>query len=74
MITRPEGVVEGWDAADALAEEAVGDAELVILDNLSCLFPSVKENEADGWAPIQTWLLSLRRESVSVLFVHHSGR
>lgn len=55
-------------------EEAVGDAELVILDNLSCLFPSVNENGADGWAPIQTWLLGLRRRGVSVLFVHHAGK
>jgi hypothetical protein len=50
------------------------DIKLLILDNLSSLFRDGNENEADDWAKIQHWLLSLRRSGVSVLFVHHAGK
>lgn len=49
-------------------------ADLIILDNLSSLVRSGKENEAESWLPIQAWALDLRRHGKSVLFVHHSGR
>lgn len=52
----------------------VKDCGLVILDNLSCLLSSGRENEADDWAPVQRWLLDLRRKGVSVLLIHHSGK
>lgn len=47
---------------------------LVILDNLSCLVRSVKENEGEGWLPIQGWALDLRRKGISELFLHHAGK
>ncbi len=47
---------------------------VLVLDNLSCLFSGVKENDADDWEKILPWLLELRRRRVSVLMVHHSGR
>ena len=40
----------------------MGDAELLILVNLSCLVRKVQENESDSWLPIQEWLLKLRRK------------
>lgn len=49
-------------------------ADLIILDNLSALVRTGKENEAESWLPIQAWALDLRRQGKSVLFVHHSGR
>jgi putative DNA primase/helicase len=52
----------------------VADADLIILDNLSTLARSGKENEAEGWTPIQSWLLALRRAGKAVLIVHHSGK
>jgi hypothetical protein len=57
-----------------LVEAVIWDAKLVILDNLSTLAPGMQENEADAWAPIQTWILKLRTKGVSVLLVHHAGR
>ena len=57
-----------------LLEATIGDAKLLILDNLSTLAPSLQENEADAWAPIQTWALKMRRQGVSVLFIHHAGK
>ena len=61
-------------AGQAAVEAILGDTELLILDNLSSLFRSGRENEAEGWVPVQAWLLSLRRRGISVLFVHHAGK
>lgn len=53
----------------------IGDAELVIVDNLSCLVRSGgPENDADSWNVLTDWALKLRRQGVSVLFMHHSGK
>ena len=46
----------------------------LFLDNLSCLFSGVKENDADSWELVLPWLLSLRRHGISVVVVAHSGR
>ena len=66
------------DLATAEGQEAlepfIGDAELIILDNLSTLCRSGKENEGDSWSAVQEWALRLRREGRSVLFVHHAGK
>ena len=53
---------------------AIGDAELIIVDNLSTLVRSGRENEADSWIPIQDWVLGHRRAGRSVLMVHHAGK
>jgi putative DNA primase/helicase len=59
----------------AAIEEHIADGvDLVILDNLSTLCRGGKENESESWAPIQEWILSLRRRGISVLFVHHAGK
>ena len=47
---------------------------VVILDNLSCLFRGMAENEADAWELVLEWLLELRREGITVIVVAHSGR
>jgi putative DNA primase/helicase len=60
----------GQDEIDAV----IGDAELIIADNISTLVRSGKENEAEGWLPVQGWALALRRAGRSVLFVHHAGK
>ena len=66
------------DLADAQTQAYFADvlapAELVIVDNLSTLCPSLRENEADSWVPVQSWALNLRRQGKSVLFVHHAGK
>ncbi len=48
--------------------------DLLILDNLSALCRSGRENESESWNPLQSWLLKLRRKGISVLFVHHAGK
>ena len=47
--------------------------KLLVLDNLSCLFSGVKENDADAWEAVLPWLLELRRHRIAVLIVAHSG-
>lgn len=48
--------------------------DVLILDNLSSLFRSSFENEADSWQEIQDWLLNLRRKGKSIVIVHHAGK
>ena len=55
-------------------EPYIQDVDLVIVDNISSLFRSGTENEAESWQPIQDWGLSLRKRGKSVLFVHHAGK
>lgn len=50
------------------------DIELIIVDNISCLASSIKENDANDWAPLQTWILGRRIKGKSVLLIHHSGK
>lgn len=47
---------------------------VLILDNLSCLVSGVDENSAIEWEKILPWLLQLRRNKITVIFIHHAGR
>lgn len=50
-------------------------AELVVLDNLSCLIRGEHaENDAKWWEPVQPWALHMRNSGVAMVFVHHSGK
>lgn len=55
-------------------EALLEGTELLILDNLSALCRSGKENEGEAWLPMQEWALRLRQQGVSVLFKHHAGK
>lgn len=57
-----------------LIEGLLDSTELLILDNLSALCRSGKENEGESWLPVQEWALRLRQQGISVLFVHHAGK
>jgi hypothetical protein len=48
--------------------------KFIFLDNLSCLFNGLRENESDSWELVLPWLLSLRRQGISVFIIAHSGR
>ncbi|MBB57243.1 MAG: RNA polymerase subunit sigma-70 [Rhodospirillaceae bacterium] len=65
-LSTPEGQAE--------IEPHIQGASLVVVDNLSTLARSGKENEGEGWLGIQGWALNLRRQGVSVLFVHHAAK
>jgi hypothetical protein len=50
------------------------DAHLLIIDNLSCLFSGMLENDSEEWEKVLPWLLELRRMGVTVIIVHHASR
>lgn len=71
----PDGLPDLADpTAQGFYEPVIRPAELVILDNLSTICRSMRENEADTWGPVQAWLLRLRRAGKSVVLIHHSGK
>lgn len=55
-------------------EPFIQDSEIIIVDNISTLARTGKENEAEGWLPVQGWALDMRSRGKSVLFVHHAGK
>ncbi len=55
-------------------EPCITDAELIVVDNLSCLMRGGPENEGESWLPVADWALNLRRLGKTVLFVHHDGK
>ncbi len=63
------------DAQAALLEKCLQESiEILVLDNLSCLFSGMRENDADAWERVLPWLLALRRQRIAVVFVAHCGR
>jgi hypothetical protein len=73
---QPDGMpnlstLEGQQLVNSLL---TSDVELIIVDNLSCLCRSGRENEAESWLPVQGWALQQRAAGRSVLFIHHSGK
>jgi putative DNA primase/helicase len=65
-LSTPEG--------QAAIDRVIGDAEVVIFDNVSTLFRSGRENEAESWMPVQDWILKHRREGRTVIIIHHAGK
>lgn len=59
-----------WPALD----EAIGNAEVILCDNISTLVRGGRENEAESWLPVQGWALCQRRAGRSVVFIHHAGK
>jgi hypothetical protein len=57
-----------------LEQYITDDIDLIIVDNLSCLVRSGKENDGESWLPIQEWALKLRAKGKSILFIHHSNK
>ncbi len=74
----PDGVplpdlstLQGQYVIDQMIQE---DTELVVIDNLSAWCRTGRENEAESWHPVSTWILQLRRRGLAVLLVHHAGK
>jgi hypothetical protein len=66
--------------AEPVAQKALLDKckreriDILVLDNLSCLFSGIRENDADAWDQVLPWLLELRRNRIAVIFIAHAGR
>jgi len=61
-------------AGQSLIEAHLDDIDLIILDNLTTLCRTGRENERDSWQAVQEWLLNLRRRGKSMMLVHHAGK
>ncbi len=62
---------EGQDVINGV----IGDAEVIIVDNLSCLVRGGgRENEAESWLAVGEWASAMRVRGRSVVFIHHSGK
>jgi hypothetical protein len=48
--------------------------DILVLDNQSCLFLGLRENDANAWDAVLPWLLNLRRNRIAVVIVAHAGR
>lgn len=55
-------------------EPYLAAVDLIIVDNISTLVSTGRENEAESWLPVQQWTLEQRRAGRSVLFIHHAGK
>jgi KaiC/GvpD/RAD55 family RecA-like ATPase len=62
------------DEGQRLLEPHLADRDLIVLDNLSALCRSGKENEGESWLSVQGWLLQLRRRGITTLLLHHTGK
>lgn len=63
---------EGQTVINTMIEE---DTALVVVDNLSAWARgSRSENDAESWLPLASWVLSLRRQGIAVLLIHHAGK
>lgn len=48
---------------------------VLFLDNISCLFGGLRENEADDWKEkVAPFLLEFRKKKISVISIAHAGR
>ncbi|NVN91203.1 MAG: AAA family ATPase [Desulfuromonadales bacterium] len=63
--------LEGQTAVNAMLTP---ETALIVVDNISCLCRSGRENEAESWLPVQGWALRQRAAGRAVLFIHHSGK
>jgi putative DNA primase/helicase len=53
---------------------AIGDAQVVFLDNRATLMRTARENEADDWVGMQDWLLEQRRQDRAIVILDHAGK
>lgn len=72
---QPDGLPDlASEEGQRFYDATIADAELIICDNLSTLAHGLRENEADSFGPVQSWMLAQRGAGRSVLLVHHAGK
>jgi putative DNA primase/helicase len=58
---------------EAMLDEHPG-IKVIVLDNVSCLFPGISEDKKQDWEPINAWLIRLRHRGITVMLGHHAGK
>jgi len=64
----------GTEVGQRALDQHLDGVELVIMDNLSTLHRSGKDNDVESWQPMQQYSLELRRRGISVLYIHHANK
>jgi hypothetical protein len=64
----------GTREGQELFRQIVESADVIFFDSLSTLMRRAKENEAEGWMPMQEFLLELRRAGKGTVLLHHEGK
>jgi hypothetical protein len=67
----PDLSKEDWQEA---LEPCLQGISLIIVDNISTLCRTGRENEGESWLPLQEWALRLRSRGYSIVFIHHDGK
>lgn len=72
---QPEGMprIDSEEGQQTIESLLTAEIKLIVVDNISTL-TQTRENEADGWTPVQAWALRQRAAGRSVLFIHHAGK
>jgi RecA-family ATPase len=70
----PNLVNKNWQEAISQTLKDNNAIKLVILDNISSLFPGPDENAKHYWDPVNQWILELRSLGVAFILVHHTGK
>jgi hypothetical protein len=59
-------------AIDAMLEE---DAiKILVLDNISCLFPGLDESKKSDWEAVNAWFIRLSHRGITTVVGHHAGK
>jgi putative DNA primase/helicase len=56
-----------------MIEEHLQEGDFLVLDNLSALCRTPKEDE-EGWGSTQEWLIELRHRGITTFMLHHAGK
>ena len=56
-----------------LIEEAIDNAEVLVLDSISTLF-NFSTNDEENWLAVNAWLKKLRSKGLCIIFLHHAGK
>ena len=65
------GTLEGQAAYE---EHITDDIKIIVIDSLTTLARTGRENEGEGWLAVQAWALKLRSQGKTVIFIHHAGK
>ena len=72
---QPNGLPDlGKVQAYAFYDNTIGDADLIIIDNLSSIVRTVQSNNNDDWSVFNDWSIRVRNSGKSILIIHHSGK
>lgn len=74
LDSQPDGIAPLSGAAGRLAfEDALNDAEVLILDSISTL-AWIPTNDEEEWLDLLAWFARLRSRGLCIIFLHHAGK